>query len=182
MSGRYIALLRGINVGGRNKVLMRDLRSAIEAAGCDAVATYIQSGNVVLESDWPTDDVEARLEAALLARFDLPITVVARSHDQLRRIVRDAPDGFGSDPDTSLCDVIFLKDPLTPEQCVGLVTPRDGVDRIWAGTDVVYFERLAARRSQSRLSRIVGTPEYQCMTIRNWRTTSKLLSMADERD
>ena len=61
------------------------------------------------------------------------------------------------------------------------VSLREGVDRVWPGAGVLYFDRFAERSSQSRLSRIVSTPQYQRMTIRNWSTTTKLLAMLDER-
>ena len=62
-----------------------------------------------------------------------------------------------------------------------VVALREGVDRAWAGTGVLYFDRLAERASQSRLSRLVSTPQYQRMTIRNWAITCTLLGMLDER-
>ena len=83
-------------------------------------------------------------------------------------IVDKAPDGFGGDPDTYHSDVVFLKAPLTSRQAMRVVELREGVDQAWPGTGVVYFARLSARRTQSRMSRIVGTPEYQQMTIRSW--------------
>ena len=58
---------------------------------------------------------------------------------------------------------------------------RDGVDQAWPGTGVLYFARLSARRTQSKMSSIVGTPEYKLMTIRSWKTTTKLLALLDER-
>jgi uncharacterized protein (DUF1697 family) len=61
-----------------------------------------------------------------------------------------------------------------------IVRLRDGVDQAWAGKGVVYFARLSAQRTKSRMSSIVGTPEYANMTIRNWATTTKLLAMLDE--
>ena len=60
-----------------------------------------------------------------------------------------------------------------------IVKLRDGVDRAWAGSGVVYFERLSAERTKSRMSSIVGTPEYANMTIRSWATTTKLLALLD---
>ena len=63
-----------------------------------------------------------------------------------------------------------------------IVDLRDGVDRAWPGAGVIYFARLSARRTQSRMSRIVGTPEYQQMTIRSWSTTTKLLGLLDARE
>ena len=179
---RYLALLRGINVGGRNPVVMADLRAAFEAAGFAAVSTYINSGNVLFESDRREQaSLEADLEAVLERRFGVALVVMLRSHRQLRDVVDNAPDGFGAQPDTYHSDVIFLKAPLSAKQAMHVVKLRDGVDQAWPGTGVVYFARLSERRTQSRMSSIVGTPEYQRMTIRTWTTTSKLLQLADER-
>ena len=61
-----------------------------------------------------------------------------------------------------------------------MVKLRDGVDRAWPGRGVVYFERLSAQRTKSRMSSIVGTPEYSNMTIRSWNTTTKLLALLDD--
>ena len=76
--------------------------------------------------------------------------------------------------------MIFLKAPLTSGQAMRVVKLRDGVDQAWPGSGVVYFARLSERRTQSLMSRIVGTPEYQRMTIRSWSTTTKLLGLLDE--
>jgi uncharacterized protein (DUF1697 family) len=176
---RYIALLRGVNVGGRNLVAMKDLREAFEAAGHRAVRTYIQSGNVLFESDAPGRSLEAAVEAMLERQLGIPVVAMLRSHHQLRRVVEEAPLGFGGAPDRHHSDVIFLKAPLTSTQAMRAVQVRDGVDRAWPGTGVLYFERLSERLAQSRLSRIVGTPEYQRMTIRTWTTTTKLLNLLE---
>lgn len=181
MTKRYVALLRGINVGGKNLISMADLRAEIENAGFMAVQTYIQSGNVLFETDAPRAELEESIEALLAERLGCPILVVVRSHRQLSNIVASAPEGFGTDRDTHLSDVVFLKAPLTPAQAMSAVSLREGVDRAWPGTGVLYFDRLAERRSQSRFSRLVSTPQYQRMTIRNWSTTTKLLAMLDER-
>jgi uncharacterized protein (DUF1697 family) len=177
----YVALLRGINVGGRNKIAMADLREAFEAEGYEVVRTYIQSGNVLFESDAPSDSLEQDLEAMLERRLGIPLTVVVRSHLQLRSVVDNAPDGFGRDPGKYHSDVIFLKAPLSSRQAMKVLEQREGVDQAWPGTGVVYFARLSERRAQSRMSRIVGTPEYQRMTIRSWSTTTKLLGLLNER-
>jgi len=178
---RYVALLRGINVGGRNPVAMADLREAFEADGHEAVGTYIQSGNVLFESDRPRAALEGEIEAMLERRFGFPLVVVVRSHVQLSRVVTKAPDGFGAAPETYHSDVLFLKAPLSSRQAMGVVGLREGVDQAWAGTGVLYFARLSERRVQSRMSRIVGTPEYARMTIRSWNTTTKLLALLDGR-
>ena len=175
----YVALLRGINVGGRNKIAMSDLRSTFEADGYESVRTYIQSGNVLFESSAPPDALEGDLEAMLERRFGFALVVVVRSHLQLRKVVEEAPDGFGAEPDVYHSDVIFLKGPLSSQQAMPVVQLREGVDQAWPGRDVLYFARLSERRAQSRMSRIVGTPEYAQMTIRNWATTTKVLRLLD---
>lgn len=177
---RYVGLLRGINVGGRNKIAMADLRDTFEAHGFEAVSTYIQSGNVLFESGSPRETLETEIERLLAHRFGVPLVVVVRSHRQLRSVIDNAPDGFGQRPKTYHSDALFLKAPLTGEQVMRIVELRDGVDQAWPGSGVLYFSRLTNRRTQSRMSRIVGTPEYKRMTIRSWTTTTKLLARLDE--
>ena len=153
-STRYVALLRGINVGGRNLVAMKDLRAALEEHGLGNVSTYIQSGNVLFETDAKRADLETEIEATLEKRFGVPLLVVVRSHRQLQSVVDAAPKGFGADPDTYHSDTLFLKAPLTAAQVMQIVVLRDGVDQAWPGPGVVYFARLSAERTTTRS----GTP------------------------
>ena len=177
----YVALLRGVNVGGRNVVPMADLRAAFEDAGYGSVSTYIQSGNVLFESDGPRASLERHIETMLQSMLGVPLVVVVRSHRQLRNVVNGAPGGFGAEPDSYHSDVVFLKPPLSNRQALRAVDPRDGVDQVWPGPGVLYFSRRSERLGQSRMSRIAGTPQYRRMTIRNWNTTTRLLSLLDER-
>jgi uncharacterized protein (DUF1697 family) len=178
----YVALLRGINVGGNNPVPMAALRECFAELGASEVATYIQSGNVLFDggrrgAPWWTP----RIETALTERFGYDATVVVRSHAELQGIVRDAPRGFGSEPDLFRYDVLFLKEPPLAADALAQVPIRAGVDTVDAGGGVLYHSRLTARATQSQLGKIVGTPLYRRMTIRNWRTTTKVLAMLDER-
>jgi uncharacterized protein (DUF1697 family) len=181
MGRRYVALLRGINVGGNNPVPMAGLRDAFTELGAADVRTYIQSGNVLFDggrhghATW----VE-RLEATLAERFGYSARVTLRSHAELRAIVDGAPHGFGQDPERYRSDVLFLLGPSTAAEVVAQMRAREGVDTMAAGHGVVYFERLIARATQSYLSKVVGTPAYREMTIRNWRTTTTLLRMLEE--
>jgi uncharacterized protein (DUF1697 family) len=181
MRSQFVALLRGINVGGRNKVPMADLREAFEAQGYETVRTYIQSGNVLFSSDTPAARLETEIESMLERRYGVPILVVVRSDRQLRAVVDKAPVGFGQEPTAFHSDVVFLKSPLTSRQAMRIVTLRAGVDQAWPGTGVLYFARLSERRTQSRMSSIVGTPEYKQMTIRSWTTTTRLLGLVGRR-
>lgn len=174
---RYVALIRGINVGGKNLIAMKDLRAAMEAHGLDNVSTYIQSGNVLFETDRAATSLETDIEAALEKAFGVPLVVVVRSHRQLKSVIVKAPDGFGSAPEDYYSDAVFLRSPLTAQQVMGIIELREGVDQAWPGTGVVYFARLGAQRTRSKMSKIVGKPEYKQMTIRSWKTTVKLLEL-----
>ena len=177
--GRHVALLRGINVGGSNVISMAALRAAFEAEGFEEVRTFIASGNVLFESAKSGATLETIVEAMLARRVKLKTAVMVRSRAQLKGVVRDAPAGFGKQPARYHSDVIFLKRPLTAAAAMRVVELREGVDRAWPGRGVVYFARLSARRTQSRMGRVVGKPEYRLMTIRSWSTTKKLAALLD---
>jgi len=185
---RYVALLRGINVGGKNLIRMTDLLARFEEHGFEDVSTYIQSGNVLFRTgsrgDARSDDgaLTARIEQMLAGAFAYPGTVTLRSHSQMRSVVEEAPGGFGTEPDRYRYDVIFLLPPLTAEAAMRSVGVKDGVDQAHPGNGVLYFSRLIERATQSRLSRLMGTPDYQRMTIRNWKTTTKLLELMTATD
>jgi len=158
---------------------MADLRSTFERVGFGKVSTYIQSGNVLFESDDARETLEDAIETMLAEQVGLPAMVVVRSRTQIRNVVHRAPPGFGSRPDEFHSDAVFLKKPLTPAQTMKVIEVREGVDRAWPGAGVVYFRRLSARRSQSKMSRIISTPEYALMTIRSWQTTTRLLELLE---
>jgi uncharacterized protein (DUF1697 family) len=178
----YVALLRGINVGGKNLIRMPELKACFEAAGFEDVATYIQSGNVLFAAPRAGGaSLAARVDEALEATFGLPLVVVVRSRAQMRAVVRDAPAGFGEDPAAYRYDVIFLKEPLAAAAAAKVVSTKPEVDEVHPGKGVLYFSRLASRASQSHLSRVVSMPIYQRMTIRNWNTTTAILRLMDAR-
>ena len=178
---RYVALLRGINVGGNNPIRMPALRASFEEHGFQDVVTYIQSGNVVFSSQGSTQrDLTDEIERMLEATFAYDATVVLRSLRQMRSIVAGAPAGFGEDVARSRDDVIFLKPPLTAREAMRWVSVKDGVDSVVAGAGVLYSSRVSSRASESRLSRIVSTPVYGNLTIRNWNTTVRLLRLLEE--
>lgn len=158
---------------------MSVLRKTFEERGFGRVSTYIQSGNVIFESDDARETLEDAIETMLAEQVGVPVMVVVRSRTQIRNVVHRAPPGFGSRPDEFHSDTVFLKKPLTPAQTMKVVEVREGVDRAWPGAGVVYLRRLSARRSQSKMSRIMSTPEYALMTIRSWRTTTRLFELLE---
>jgi len=176
---RYLVLLRGINVGGKNKVPMARLRSVLEELGYSSVSTYIASGNVILRSDRPAREIKRQIEEALPRTFRLDselVAVLVLSRAQLQSMVDHKPRGFGEQPETYHSDAIFLMgiDPATAMQGFD---PRPGVDSVWPGDGVVYSQRLNAQRTKSRLNKMMSTQAYKSMTIRSWATTMALLEL-----
>ena len=176
---RYVALLRGINVGGNNTIRMNALKTCFEEQGFDDVATYIASGNVLFSTGRSARTLTRAIEKTLAATFAYPASIVLKSREQMRDVVDRAPRSFGARPKAYRYDVWFLKEPLDAEEALAAVPTRAGVDRIWAGDGVLYTARLVARAAESKTTRVIGTPTYQSMTIRNWNTTTKLLALLE---
>ncbi|WP_104161289.1 DUF1697 domain-containing protein [Arthrobacter sp. ZGTC212] len=172
----YLALLRGINVGGRNKIPMKPLREHLEDMGYQQVSTYIASGNVLLASPDSPEQVGREVEAALVENFDLDddlIKVLVLSPDQLHSVIDSRPEGFGEQPEKYHSDAIFLMG-IDAETAMTAFRPREGVDRVWPGDGVIYSQRLSAELTKSRLSAVIASPLYKSMTIRSWNTTMNL--------
>jgi uncharacterized protein (DUF1697 family) len=179
----YLVLLRGINVGGKRKVPMAELRTLLESLGFENVSTYIASGNVFLDSDLSARKVAAKIEAALPKAFKLDtelLRVAVLTKAQLEAIVKNRPTGFGDEPTKYHSDAVFLMG-VDADETMAVFSPREGVDKVWPGKGVIYSQRLSAERTKSRLGRIVGTPPYKSMTIRSWQTTLALLDLMRKR-
>jgi uncharacterized protein (DUF1697 family) len=175
---RQIVLLRGINLGARNRIAMPALRDALTEAGFDDVATYLQSGNVVLTSSSRPAQLVAECERAISDCFGLDISVVVRSRDELAAIVECNPLGDVAD------------DPRRYQVCFLAETPsRDLVDKL-ASTAVAPERFVAIGRelyawhpagiARSRLASRVAGPSVGVATARNWTTVTSLLELADE--
>jgi uncharacterized protein (DUF1697 family) len=177
VAGPSVALLRGINVGGRNKAAMVDLIECFLGAGHGGIRTHLPSGNVLFSTD-PDDhgELEASLERALRERFGFPIPVVVRSRDEFSAVLASAPEEFGSD--TLRSDVYFLKHPLTVDDAWALLPElREGVDTIARGPGVLYFSRVAALAGKTRIQKLMAMPIFQQMTVRGWNTVTRIDQM-----
>jgi uncharacterized protein (DUF1697 family) len=171
MARVWIALLRAVNLGSRNKVPMANLRDVFEAAGCASVRTYIQSGNVVFEHEAP----DARgLEAAVAEAFGVKSTIVLRTARQLRALTGKHP--FGAD--TSSSHVAFLAAKPTAAALRALSELDAGPDRFErVGPDIAlsYPNGVqGSRLTAARVEKALGVPA----TVRTWRTVEKLAELA----
>lgn len=176
----YVALLRGINVGGANKVDMRELTAAFEAAGMTSVRTYINSGNVVFASEVSDRaQLTSMLEMAVEERFGLGVRVFVRDSDQIRSVVEALPRDWVNDG-AAKCDVFFLWDEVDRPAVLEQLEWDPAIDdvRYTPGAVIRRVDRKNAARS--RLTKVVGTPLYRQITIRNCNTVRKLLQLIEE--
>jgi uncharacterized protein (DUF1697 family) len=156
----------------------------LEELGFSNVSTFIASGNVIVSSDKRADEIKAQIEKGLPESFKLDselVKVLVLTRDQLQAVIDNRPEGFGEQPETYYSDAIFLMG-IGAGEAMQVFDPREGVDKVWPGDGVIYSQRLGALRTKSRLSRIIGTPAYQSMTIRSWNTTTKLLEILKAAD
>ena len=174
----YAALLRGINVGGSNVIKMEDLKKAFEELKFSDVKTYIASGNVIFKSD-ENDKVKLTklIEKKLSERYKTDLRLALVSFKEYKMIIEKAPEGFGKESKIRRYDVWFLLKPLTAEEVLQQVSPREEVDTIHAGKGVIYASRLISMAGKSHLIRVNKMPIYQSMTVRNWNTTAKLFEL-----
>lgn len=178
MATRYIALLRGINVGGKNIIKMPDLKACFERMGFLDVSTYIQSGNVAFNTTATAEEtIQTIISEHLLATFNYNSPIIVISQDHAIGIVNNTPESFGIAKELYKYDVLFLKPPLTASEAMAQIELQEGVDLAAAGDGVLYFSRLISGDSKSYLEKIVKLPIYKQLTVRNWNTTKKLVSL-----
>jgi uncharacterized protein (DUF1697 family) len=191
----HVALLRGINVGGRNKVPMAELREVAASLGHTGVSTYIQSGNVLFSTgETDTGHLAAALEAAISERFGLRASVVVLSRDELARILDGNP--YRDEPNPRLVHVVFLNAELPPDvldrigAAQAAVAAKGSRDTVQVAGQAVYLHTPdgfgTSELAQVLLSRVLGPPAKQkkqatVATARNMATSAKLLSLCEEK-
>jgi uncharacterized protein (DUF1697 family) len=173
---RYVALLRGINVGGKTLIKMDALRECVAALGHVDVRTYIASGNVLFESSERSGaQLDARLEHAIEQRFGLPVRVVVRSAREIQRIADGVPEAWIGDADLRVT-VAFLLRGNDARAVARRLTPREGIDELVTAPGALIWATRRAALTRTGL-KIIGTPAYKDMTLRNLNTTLKLAEL-----
>ena len=175
---RYVALLRGVNVGGRNKLPMADLREIFAEAGCAAVQTYIQSGNVVFEAAQDmAERVPEIVTLAIRRRIDIETAVIVRSREELRQVADSNP--FDTSGDPRLLHVAFLQDTPGAEAVARLDPLRSPPDAFAVRGRNVYLHYPNGVARSKLTNEYLAAQLETVSTMRNWRTVLTLLEMAE---
>jgi len=176
---KYVALLRGINVGGNTLVPMKELRAAFEELGFDEVTTYINSGNVIFSVAKATPrKLEATIEEALEKRFRAPIRVVVKSSAEMKRIAEGMPKAW-RDAKKWRGNVIFLSHRIDKPSIVKEIGPAPKIETLQHRKGVLYWAVGWKDLSKSRVARVNRTPLYKEMTVRNPNTTRKIYELME---
>ena len=175
----YITLLRGINVGGKNKIDMKELKTAFSATGFSDVQTYINSGNVIFSSDEDEAAIKTICEAVIAKNFGLDIPVCIISAADLRAALSCKPDWWGGDND-SKHNAIFVIPPMTTAEVlaqIGEINPE--CEKLDYYGNIIFWSAPVSTYSRTRLTKIVQSKvAYNAITIRNANTTFKLAELA----
>jgi uncharacterized protein (DUF1697 family) len=173
----YVALLRGINVGGKNKIDMKKLKKSFENIGMLKVITYINSGNVIFEdTEHNKDEILSLLEEVIYKDFLLNIKVLIRSLDDFELIIKNLPYNWNNDKDMK-CDVLFLWDEIDSEKLVGEIEVKPNIDTIIYVPGAILWAVNKINLTKSGLMKMAGTILYKKMTIRNVNTTRKIYEL-----
>lgn len=169
----YVALLRGINVGGKNKVDMKKLKSTFESLGYSGVVTYINSGNIIFETPGTNHSVIAgEIESAIHRDFQLEIKVLIRSAENIALVCREIPAEWVKN-EHMRTDVLFLWENYDSPDTAGLLKAK-AVDNIRYVDGAIVWNINDKDYSKSALPKLMGTVLYKNMTIRNINTVRAL--------
>lgn len=176
----YVALLRGINVGGNRKVEMSRLKDTFARVGCVDVSTYINSGNVLFSQDREKVKLAKSLEKAIAEDFGIDVPVLLRDIDEIRSVVSSVPSEWINDS-TERTDVWFLWEEFDYPAVLDEFTVKPGIDeaKYLPGAVVWRADGKALTRSGRML--VTKIPLYQGITIRNINTVRKIHALMEAR-
>jgi len=179
---KYVALLRAINVGGNNRIKMEQLWACFEVGGFQQVMTYIQSGNVIFESeDENRERLTREIEESLSQTFNYLARIVLRSYAEIQKVVEEAPDDWNTKTDLR-CNIAFIKEPVTAHEAWQEIVLKEGIDVVTVGHGVLYLSMRLSGLTTSALRKLVSKKISQDMTIRNYTTTQKLLTLMEQKE
>jgi uncharacterized protein (DUF1697 family) len=177
---KYVALLRGVNVGGKNKLPMKDLAEMFVAAGCKDVRTYIQSGNVVFSASTAlVKKLPDAITKAIEKKFSYKIPVVIRSGEEVANAVRENPF-VKKATDVKLLYVSFLAHQPAVEAITGLDTARSAPDAFHVIGREIYLH-LPTGAAKTKLTNAYFDSRLKTIsTVRNWNTVLTLLELMSD--
>lgn len=171
---KYVALLRGINVGGNKKVEMSKLKRCFEDLGYTNVSTYINSGNVIFEtSATKTEILSEKIEKTLKKKFGFEIKTLVVEGSLIKRVVKEVPASWKNDSEQKT-DVLFLWKAFANKKSLDLLKITPKIDTLKYIDGAIVWNLKKENYSKSGMHDLIGTKIYKNMTARNINTTRKI--------
>jgi len=175
--GTFVALLRGVNVGGNNKLPMADLRTSLTAIALENVRTYIQSGNVVFSSVLQASELQSQIEGVLSQQFSINTPVMVLQQETFLQIYNDNPFEIPDGIEKAL-QLYVLSEPATAPQLDKLAELKSPSEEFSLSEQCFYLyapEGIGRSKLAEKAEKLLGVTT----TTRNWRTATKLVALMD---
>jgi uncharacterized protein (DUF1697 family) len=170
----FVALLRGVNVGGNNMISMSALKKSFEAMGFTQVVTYINSGNIIFTTkEVDARNLEIKIEKMLLKEYQLDSKVVIRSLPEMAKLVKSLPSSWGGDSNYRY-NVIFLRHTIDSKKILADLPVKSDIEELVYRPGTLLWSAKASEASRSNMVKLASRKIYKDMTIRNLNTTKKL--------
>jgi uncharacterized protein (DUF1697 family) len=173
----FVALLRGVNVGGNNMINMRSLKQSFENLGYTQVVTYINSGNIIFQTK--QDDarkLERDIEKMLLKEYELDSKVVIRSLPEMEKLVKSLPRSWDDNTEWRY-NVMFLRHTVDSKKILADLPVKSDIEELVYRPGALLWSALASEASRSNMVKVASLKIYKDMTVRNLNTTRKLYEL-----
>jgi uncharacterized protein (DUF1697 family) len=178
----YVALLRGINVGGNTIISMAKLKECFEGSGFEKVKTYINSGNVIFKSDKNDPAIlEALIEHAIEKEFSMPVKVMVRGFDQMDKLIKQVPKSWHDSKDFRY-NVIFLSRAVDNKKILANLHPKPEIEELHYYPGVLFWSAKTSDLTKTGMLKINKAAIYKEMTIRGINTTRKIYEIMRQID
>ncbi len=176
----YVALLRGINVGGNTLISMAELKACFERLGYTDVRTYINSGNIIFRTTSADPRLlEAKIEKALNAAFSYPVVTVVRSFSEIQKLMTQVPKSWHTEKDQK-CNVIFLRHTIDNPSILEGLNPKPDIEELHYHPGVLFWSAKTSDLTKSNMIKLSSKSVYREMTIRIFNTLRKVYAMMEE--
>jgi len=173
----YVALLRAINVGGKNLVSMASLKASFERRGFQDVTTYINSGNVLFRSaETDARKLEESIDRMLSREFAVNSKTLVRSYREMARVVKTMSQMWRRDPRWRR-NVIFLRDSIDPERVLAGITLKPDIERVVCCPGTLLWSARVSDLTRAAMLKLSSQPVYRDLTVRNMNTTARIFEL-----
>lgn len=173
----FVALLRGVNVGGNNMISMKSLKESFTTMGFKEVTTYINSGNIVFKSkEADARKLEGKIEKMLLKDYELDSKVVVRDLPEMEKLLKGLPGSWGGDSGWRY-NVIFLRHTIDSEKILAELPANTDIEEIVYRPGTLLWSAQATEYNQTNMAKLASRKIFRDMTVRNLNTTKKLYEL-----